>query len=417
MYYNLIQNILNISIYHIDYSINLIGVDIMILDKAREQYEYIVNLRRHFHMYPELSNEEFKTRERIIEELTSMGIEIKETKGTSIIGILKGGHGGKTIALRADMDALPIQEKLNLDYKSKVDGVMHACGHDAHSAMLLGAAKILSDMRDDLHGEVRFFFQQAEEMLNGAPYIIEAGGLDNVDVAYGCHNWTGLPVGKVGISPGYRMAGTDNISITLKGVSGHSSTPHLARDTILPAALLITSLQGIVTKEIAPKDLVVISPGRISGGTKANIISNNCEIEISIRYYKDAVRDQVLDAIERHTKSIADAYRIDSLVSIQKGCSSLFNNPQIVDKVKKSITKILGEDAIEDMPDNSSVGSEDFSYYANIVPAAYSLVGVGNPEKGLNKFPHHDEYDIDENGLIDGTALYVQFALDFLNNN
>lgn len=388
----------------------------MILKKSQDQYEYIVNLRRHFHMNPELSNKEFKTREKIIDELISMGIEIKETKGTSIIGILKGKNKGKTIALRADMDALPTQEKLNPTYKSKVDGVMHSCGHDAHMAMLLGAAKILSSMKDDLNGEIRFFFQQAEELLNGAPYIIEAGGLDNVDVAYGCHNWTGLPAGKIAINSGYRMAGTDNIKITLKGVSGHASAPQNARDTILPAALLVTSLQGIITKEISPKDLVVISPGRICGGTKANIISNNCEIEISIRYYKDEVRKQVLDAIERHTKSISEAYRLDSEISIQKGCSSLYNNPEIVDKVKESIKHILGEDAITDMPENSSVGSEDFSYYANLVPAAYSLVGVGNPEKGLDKFPHHDEYDIDESGMVNGTALFVQFALDFLND-
>lgn len=387
----------------------------MILKKSKDQYDYILNLRRFFHMNPELSGQEFKTREKIISELTSMGIEIKETKGTSIIGILKGQNPGKTIALRSDIDALPIQEKLNPEYKSKVNGVMHACGHDSHMAMLLGAAKILSEMKDELNGEIRFFFQQSEELLNGAPFIIDAGGLDNVDVAYGCHNWTGLPVGKVGINSGYRMAGTDNIKIVLKGVSGHSSAPQAARDTILPAALLISGLQGIITKDIAPKDLAVISPGLIRGGTKANIISNSCEIEISIRYYKDEVRAQILDGLERHTKSIADAYRINSEISIQKGCSSLYNNPNVVDMVKESITHILGEDAITDMPENSSVGSEDFSYYANLIPAAYALIGVGNNDKGLNKFPHHDEYDIDENGMVNGTAIFVQFALDFLN--
>ena len=251
--------------------------------EIKKDKEYLINLRRHFHQYPEISMKEYNTAYRIEEELNQIGIISRRVGETGVFGIIEGkGKSDRIIALRADIDALHIQDVKREEYASKIPGVMHACGHDAHTSMLLGAAKILSEMKDDIKGEIRFFFQEGEETFTGAKKIIEAGGMDGVDACFGMHGMPELEVGYVNIEAGYRMAGCDTIYVKFEGVSGHGSVPHLAKDTIHPACIFVTDLQGIVTKNINAQDPIVLSVGRFVGGTKANVVSKYTEIDISM---------------------------------------------------------------------------------------------------------------------------------------
>src|SRR5690554_1810674 len=289
-----------------------------ILVKAKAIEEYIINFRRVLHEEPELSGQEFKTQEKIMKELDKLQIPYRKVGNTSIVATLKGGKDGKTVALRGDIDALPINEESGVEFSSKNPGIMHGCGHDAHAAMILGAAKILSEMKDDIKGTVRFFFQEGEETFSGAKKIIEEGGMDGVDACLGMHGMPTLDVGSVNVVPGYRLSGCDTIYVTFEGVSGRGSAPHLAKDTIHPACIFVTDIQGIITKNVDPQEPVVLSVGKFIGGTKANIISKYTEIEISMRYFDTKVREIVHEAIKRHGKAIADAFEIKVDVKIEE---------------------------------------------------------------------------------------------------
>lgn len=385
-----------------------------ILDKAKSIKDYIINFRRNLHEYPELSGQEFTTQQKIMEELDNLGIPYKKAGNTSLIATLKGRKDGKTVALRADIDAVPIIEQSGVEFTSKNHGVMHACGHDAHTAMLLGAAKILSEMKDEIPGQVRFFFQEGEEIFTGAKKIIEAGGMEGVDACFGMHGMATLETGYVNITPGYRMAGCDTIYVKFEGISGHSSIPHLANDTIHPACLFVTDLQGIVTKNIDAQEPIVISVGRFNGGTKANIIAKYTEVDISMRYFNPEVREIAHNAIRRHAKAIADAYEIKVDVIIEESALSLYNDDELSILADKSCTKIFGEGKNIDIPRN--MASEDMPYYFQHAKGVYAIIGYKNEEKGAIYFPHHEKFKIDEDYMKYGTALHVQFALDFLNS-
>lgn len=384
-----------------------------ILDKVIAIEEYIINIRRNLHEDPELSRQEFKTQEKIMKELDNLGIPYTKAGNTSLIATLKGGKDGKTIALRADIDALPITEETDIAFKSKNEGIMHACGHDAHTAMLLGAAKILSEMKDDIPGEVRFFFQEAEETFSGAKKIIEAGGMEGVDACFGMHGMPELETGSVNIEAGYRMAGCDTIYVKFEGVSGHGSVPHKAKDTIHPACIFVTDLQGIVTKNIDAQEPIVISVGKFVGGTKANVVSKYTEIDISMRYFNPEVRKIAHEAIRRHAKAIADAYEIKVDVQIEESALSLYNDEELVAIADKSATKVFGEGKNISLP--KYMGSEDMPYYFQHAKGIYAFMGYRNEEIEAIYFPHHEKFKIDENYMKYGTALHVQFALDFLN--
>ena len=385
-----------------------------ILNKAKSIEEYIINFRRDLHEHPELSGQEFKTQEKIIKELDKLAIPYKKAGNTSIIATLKGGKNGKTIALRADFDALPVKEETDVEFKSKTLGIMHACGHDAHAAMLLGAAKILSEMKNEIPGEVRFFFQEGEETFSGAKKIIEAGGMDGVDACFGMHGMPELETGYVNIEAGYRMAGCDTIYVKFEGVSGHGSVPHKAKDTIHPACIFVTDLQGIVTKNIDAQDPIVLSVGKFVGGTKANIVAKYTEVDISMRYFNLTVREIAHEAIKRHAKAIADAYELKVDVRIEESALSLCNDEQLAVIADKSSTKVLGEGKNINLP--RYMGSEDMPYYFQHAKGVYAFMGYRNEEKESIYFPHHEKFKIDEDYLKYGTALHAQFALDFLNN-
>lgn len=384
-----------------------------ILDKVKSIEEYIINFRRDLHENPELSNQEFKTQEKIMKELDKLGMPYNKVGNTSLIAILKGGKSGKTIALRGDIDALPVEEETDVEFKSKTHGLMHACGHDAHAAMLLGAAKILSEMKDEIKGEIRFFFQEGEETFSGAKKIIEAGGMDGVDACFGMHGMPELETGYVNIESGYRMAGCDTIYVKFEGVSGHGSVPHLAKDTIHPACIFVTDLQGIVAKNINAQDPIVLSVGKFIGGTKANIVSKYTEIDISMRYFSPKVRETVHEAIKRHAKAMADSYELKVDIRIEESALSLYNDEELVALADKSAIKVFGEGKNITLP--RYMGSEDMPYYFQHGKGVYAFLGYRNEEKEAIYFPHHERFKIDEDYMKYGTALHIQFALDFLN--
>lgn len=383
-----------------------------ILDQAKSMEEYIIRIRRSIHQNPELSGKESKTQETIISELDKMGVPYQKVGNASLIATLKGAKSGKTIALRGDIDALPINEETDVEFKSQNPGVMHACGHDAHAAMLLGAAKILSEMKDHISGEIRFFFQEGEETFSGAQKIIEAGGMDGVDACFGMHGLTVLETGNVNIASGYRFSGCDTIYVKFEGISGHGSAPHLAKDTIHPACIFVTDLQGIITKNVDPQEPVVLSVGKFMGGTKANIVSKYTEIDISMRYFDIQVRKTVHEAIRRHAKAIAEAYEIKVEVIIEESTLSLYNDEELSILADQSATKVFGEGHNHPVP--KQMASEDMSYYFQKAKGVYAIMGYKNEAKGCIYPPHHEKFKLDEDYMKYGTALHVQFALDFL---
>jgi amidohydrolase len=383
-----------------------------VLEKAKSIEEYIIDFRRNLHENPELSEQEFKTQEKIMKELDQLGIPYKKAGNTSLIAVLKGKNSGKTIALRGDIDALPVKEEADVAFKSKAKGLMHACGHDAHTSMLLGAAKILSGMKDEIPGEVRFFFQEGEETFSGAKKIIEAGGMDGVDACFGMHGMPELETGYVNIESGYRMAGCDTIYVHFEGVSGHGSVPHLAKDTIHPACIFVTDLQGIVAKNINAQEPIVLSVGKFIGGTKANIVSKYTEIDITMRYFNPKAREIAHNAIKRHAQAIADAYEVKVDIMIEESALSLYNDAELADLADRSAAKVFGEGKNKSLP--RYMGSEDMPYYFQHAKGIYAFIGYRNEEKGATYFPHHEKFKIDEDYMKYGTALHVQFALDFL---
>lgn len=383
-----------------------------IMEKAKAVEDFVVSFRRELHRHPELSGQEVETQKKIMAELDKMGIPYRMAGNTSLIATLKGEKTGRTVALRADIDALPIMEESGVDYASEQAGIMHACGHDAHAAMLLGAAKILSEMKDQIDGEVRFFFQEAEETFGGAQKIIEDGGMDGVDAVFGMHGMAEMAPGEANIQEGYRMAGCDTIYVRFEGVSGHGSVPHKAKDTIHPAALFVADLQGIVTKENNSQDPLVLSVGRFSGGTKANVIAKFTELDITMRYFSPKARQIAHDGIRRHAKAIADAWQIRADVRIEESALSLFNDPDLAKLAQGSFAKVAGQGKTKELP--QYMGSEDMPYYFQKAKGVYAFMGYYNEDKGAVHFPHHEKFRIDEDYMKYGTALHVQFALDFL---
>ena len=383
------------------------------LKKAQEVESYVIDMRRYFHENPELSCQEFKTQEKIMEELDALGIPYEKAGSTSLIAKINAGKGSKTVALRADTDALPVIEQSGVPFTSKNPGVMHACGHDAHTAMLLGAAKILAGMKDELPGEVRLFFQEGEEMFAGANKIIAAGGMEGVDAVFGMHGMPGMETGFYDLTPGFRMAGCDTIYIKFEGISGHGSAPHKAKDTIHPACMFVNDIQGIVTKNVDPLESVVLSVGKFVGGTKANIVAKYTELDISMRYFEPQVREIVHAAIRRHAKAIADMYELQVEVNIEPSAVALRNDEVVTQIASEAAEKVFGPQ--RNIETRKFMGSEDMPFYFQHAPGAFALLGYQNEAKGSIYYPHHEKFNLDEDYFKYGTALHVQFAVDFLN--
>jgi len=374
----------------------------------------IISWRREFHENPELSWEEIRTGNRVCEELTKLNIKIKRVAKTGVLGILKGDKPGKTVALRADMDALPIQEANNIPYKSKKEGIMHACGHDGHTAMLLGAAKILKQMRDKIKGTIIFIFQPAEEKAQGASKIIEEGAVKGIDAILGIHLWADLPIGKVSLEPGPRMASTAMFKITIKGKGGHGSMPYQGIDAIMVASALVINLQSIVSREISPLDPAVVTIGKFNGGEAWNILCDKVILEGTTRCFNNQIINKFPIIIERIIKRTAEAYRAEGKLEYTLLTPVLINDLNLSNISSQALIKNFGEESVVKL--EKTMGGEDFAFYTQKIPSIFALVGARNEDKGA-KYPHHHKnFNIDEDALVIGTSLYSQFALDFLNN-
>ena len=381
---------------------------------AKKYKEQIIAWRREFHENPELSWEEVRTGERVREELIRMNIVVKGVAKTGILGILKGDKPGKTVALRADMDALPIKEENNVPYKSKNEGVMHACGHDGHTAMLLGAAQILSKMKNEIKGTVIFIFQPAEEKIQGALEMIKEGAIEGVDAILGIHLWADLVTGEVSLESGPRMASADMFKITIKGKGGHGSMPNQGVDAIVAASAIVIGLQSIVSREISPLDTAVVTIGKFHGGERFNVLCDEVLMEGTTRCFNPQVRDKFPVMMERIIKETAKAYRAEGELEYILGNPPVINNSQISKIASQAVINNFGEGSVIKL--EKITGGEDFAFYAQEVPGVMALVGARNESKGAMYPHHHKKFNIDEDALIIGTTLYSQFALDFLGN-
>jgi len=377
-----------------------------------KQRDYIINLRREFHSYPEKSWQEHRTSRRIKKELDQMHIEYQEIAGTGVVGIIEGKGEGQTVALRADMDALEIVEENEVDYKSKKEGIMHACGHDGHTAMLLGTARVLSQLKDKFNGRVKLIFQPAEEMVQGAAKMVEEGVIADVDGIMGIHLWNDIPTGKINIQPGPRMASGDYVKIDFFGKGGHGSLPQQTVDPIVMASAFIQESQSILSRESDPLDPVVFTLGEVKSGTRFNIIPEKAHLEGTLRCFSQQTREQSAEAIERYAEKVAAAYRGNVEVNIEKGTPPTINEKEATAIGRKSANEIVGEDNLTGL--EKTTGSEDMAYYLEKVPGFIAFVGAGFSDNNKN-YPHHNShFDLDEESLDIGANLYIKFALDFL---
>ena len=376
---------------------------------AKELKNELIGIRRHLHQNPELSFEEYNTSKYVANKLKEIGLEVHEgVAGTGIVGILKGNNPNKkTIALRADMDALPIQEQNSCDYKSQNKGVMHACGHDVHTTSLLGTASILYSLKEHLEGTVKFIFQPGEEKLpGGASQMIKEGVLKKPEVVEhitGQHVMPLIEVGKVGFRSGMYMASADEIYLTVKGKGGHAACPELNVDSVLIASHIIVALQQIISRNSAPKIPSVLSFGKIIANGATNVIPDKVEIAGTFRAMNEEWRKDAHEKIKNMAEGIATSMGATCEVNIIKGYPYLENNPQLNEANRTSAEEYLGKENVEDL--DLWLGAEDFAFYSQEIPASFYRLGVRNEAKGITSTVHTPTFDVDENCLEIGSGL------------
>lgn len=381
-----------------------------------EKYlQHMINLRETIHMYPEDGFSEFTTSKIIIEELEKLGIKVqKNVAKTGVVGLIEGKYQGKTVLLRADMDALKIQEQADVEYKSKIDGMMHACGHDGHVAGLLGAAMILNELKDNLHGNVKLVFQPAEERDGGALPMIEEGVLENpkVDAAFAAHLWGYLNEGEVHLKEGAMMASPDIFNIKVIGKGGHGAVPQEAIDPIVITCQIVNSLQTIVSRKINPLDPVVITCGRIQGGDCHNVIPNEVELEGTIRTFNEETRNWVPKVMEDLIRGITTSQGAAYEFKYEPKYPALINDKYMTSFAKESLKKVVGEENVFDLKE-PNMGGEDFAYFAQKVPSAFIFVGIANNKS--EPVIHHNPYfkwDSKNVGIL--AQSLSQIAIDYL---
>jgi len=373
----------------------------------------LVAWRRDFHQYPEIAFQEFRTSKVIKEFLEGLGLEVKSMAKTGLRAILKGGSAGPTVALRADMDALPLEEKGKKEYISQNPGATHACGHDGHMAILMGVVRILASRKKNLPGNVVFLFQPSEELPpGGAEPMVKEGALDNVDAVFGLHLWQPLPTGAIGIVKGPMMAQSDNFSLTVKGKAGHGSMPHTAVDPIYTASQLVVNLQSIVSRNNDPLKPLVVSFGTIQGGTIYNIIPESVSLKGTVRTFQPEVQVMAKQRIQEISEKTSEAMGAEVEFKYEDGYPPLINPPNMVDFVKNVAKDMLGEDKI--VPFSPVMGGEDFAYYLQKKPGAFFFLGMGDGQEAPH---HHPEFDLDERALPMGTQLLAEIALEYLKRN
>ena len=386
-------------------------------EEAEKYEQWIIEQRRFFHQCPELSQEEFNTTKEIGKRLEEMGLEPHYYEGyPGLTADIKGGKAGagtKTVALRADIDALPVEEHTGLEFCSRNNGVMHACGHDCHISMLLGGVQMLLDHRDELKGSVRILFQPAEEVAMGAKYMIQHGALDGVDAVYGAHIWGGFEAPYLNFETGPRMASCDKFTVEIEGLSAHGSAPHAGVDALTTAMHIVSEAQEIVSRYNDPLNPLVVTFGTINGGQRWNIIPNRVVMEGTVRTLSAEMRkraEELLRSIVEHVTAIHGA---KGTVTVEYLTSPVINNHEDLNKIaENAAVKMYGEGCLKHL--DSMMGSEDFAFFMDEVPGIYGFLGSYDPKLGYTASNHNDCYTVDESLLKRGAAMYAQFAADYL---
>ena len=376
--------------------------------------EHIIDMRRRLHRHPELGCEETETTAFIVSELREIGIPVITFDDiTGCIAVIEGGKPGKTVMLRADIDALPITEQTGLPFASETPGVMHACGHDCHTAMLLGAARVLWEMREELRGTVKLIFQMGEEIGRKSEEYVTRGALKGVDAIFGMHVWPSMPIGTFNFEDGERMACSDRFTIQIHGCAAHGSAPHLGHDAILAAAAAVMALQSIPSRQNNPLDSLVVTVGMMNGGTKQNILADHVELVGTVRAFNRDFRNSMPERIRTVVQNTVQAYGCTADCDYYFGPSPLINDdPDLVRIARHAAARVLGEEAYRSS--QKVTGAEDFSVYMEHIPGVYGYLGIRNPEKGIDCGNHHPCFLVDEDVLVKGAEIYVRFALDYL---
>ena len=376
---------------------------------------YLIETRRELHQNPELSLKEFRTATRIEEELSKFGIDHRRIGETGVLGILKGEKASdKVLLLRADIDALPINEVGNTEYISKNPGVMHACGHDAHTACLLAAANILSEKKSELAGEVRFVFQPAEEIGKGTQPFIEEGVLEGVDRVFGLHCAPDLPIGSVGLTPNLNNAAVDHFTVNVKGVSSHVSLPHKGVDALYIASEIVVAVQALRTRLYSPLEPVIIGIGKFNAGTTYNALAANAVLEGTTRTVSKESRAMIKTQINRCVKNIAEIYGASATVEWEGFTGPVINDPEVCEEVAALVDETFGKGHVVKNRE-ISLGGDNFADFIEEKKGAYAYLGTSSDKKPCTKLPlHSDSFDLDEEAMLKGTWLHVAYALWFL---
>lgn len=369
----------------------------------------VVELRREIHRHPELGFEETRTQALVERELDELGIEHRRVAKTGVVGVIRGSKPGRVVALRADMDALPITEKSGEAFSSEVPGKMHACGHDAHTAMLLGAARVLQSMRDELHGSVVLLFQPAEEGPGGAEPMIAEGALDDpkVDAVAMLHVDHRLEPGQIGVTPGPVNASADEFFITVQGKGGHGAYPHTAADTIPAAAAMVTALQTIASRETDPLKSVVVTIGTINGGYRNNVIADEVKMTGTLRAHDPEIRNGLEARVRRILDGVAAAYNVKAKLDVNYGYPPVVNNVELAQNFRQYM-RTHSQLRVESPP--PTMGAEDFAYFAQRVPGVHIRLGIRSEKAGSVHSGHSPEFRIDEDALPVGVQTLVAFA-------
>jgi amidohydrolase len=377
--------------------------------------EQLIETRRDFHRNPELSFQERRTAEIAASKLETLGWKVKRgVAETGVVGLLEGRGPGPTVMIRVDIDALPIQEPKDRPYSSLVDGVMHACGHDGHTAVGMAVAELLSRYRDSIKGNIKLVFQPAEEIMSGAIRMIEEGVMKDPDVdrVLSFHLWSGLPVGQIVSQPGPIFSSADEIKITVKGKGGHGGMPHLSVDPILTACHVVTALQTVLSREIAPTQTAVLGFGTIHGGTAFNVVSDQVELSGTVRTLDDSVREFILKRTEEIASSVAGGLRGEARFDHVRGAPAVLNDGSVADLVAEVAVPVVGKDNVVSITP-PQVG-DDATFFLREAPGCYFLVGCANAERGITASHHNAQFDIDEDSLPLATRILTDSTLRYV---
>jgi amidohydrolase len=380
-----------------------------------ELKDQLISTRRDFHLHPELSFQERRTAQIVADRLEALGWRVRRgVAQTGVVGLLEGSGPGQTVMIRVDIDALPIQEPGDRPYSSQAQGVMHACGHDGHTAVGLAVAELLSRYRASIKGRVKLVFQPAEEIMSGARQMIEEGVMRDpvVDKVLSFHLWSGLPVGQIVSQPGPIFSSADEIRITVKGKGGHGAMPHLSVDPILISSYVVTALQSVLSREIAPTQTAVLGFGTVHGGTAFNVVSDQVELSGTVRTLDDTVREFVLRRTQEIAESVAQGLRGEAVYHHVQGAPAVINDRAVADLVAQVAAPIAGEENVVTMTP-PQVG-DDATFFLREAPGCYFLVGCANEERGITASHHNSQFDIDEDSLPLATHVLTESAMRYL---